>query len=91
MKTQIIIKADKEIKTQAQKTAKDLGLPLSTLINAYLKQLIATKEAHFYAWPKMTPKLEKTVARVRKDAETGRNLSPIFSDTKEMLDYLHAQ
>lgn len=91
MKTQIIIKADKEIKAQAQKTAKDMGLPLSVLVNAYLRQLIATKEAHFYALPKMTRKLENTIARVRKDVKKGKNLSPVFDDTQKMLDYLHSQ
>jgi addiction module RelB/DinJ family antitoxin len=91
MKTQLIIKTDKEVKMQAQKTAKELGLPLSTLINAYLKQFIVTKEAHFSILPKITPRLERLIRQVRKDAKQGKNLSPIFDDTREMLDYLHAQ
>ncbi len=91
MKTQLIVKTDKEVKVQAQRTAKELGLPLSTLINAYLKQFIRTKEAHFRVLPKMTPRLERLIGQVRKDAKAGKNLSPIFNDTREMLDYLHAQ
>ena len=91
MKTQIIIKADSDVKVKAQQTAAALGLPLSTLINAYLKQLIVTKEAHFSAFPKMTPKLERIVAKVRRDVKKGKNLSPVFDDTEKMLDYLHAQ
>ncbi len=91
MKTQLIVKTDKEVKAQAQKTAKELGLPLSTLINAYLKQFIATQEAHFKTWPKMTPKLERLIGQVRKDAKADKNLSPIFDDTQDMLDYLHTR
>lgn len=91
MKTQLIIKTDKEVKKEAQKTAKELGLPLSTLINAYLKRFIATKEAHFSVLPKMTPRLEKLIEKIHKDAKKGKNISPIFDDTQEMLDYLHSQ
>jgi antitoxin component of RelBE/YafQ-DinJ toxin-antitoxin module len=91
MKTQIIIKADKDIKNKAQKTAKELGIPLSVLINAYLKQLIVNKEAHFYAMPKMTSKLEKVIRQVKQDAKKGKNLSPVFDDTEDLLQYLHSQ
>ncbi len=91
MKIQFIIKTDREVKKEAQKTAKQLGLPLSTLINAYLKQFIATKEAHFSVLPRMTHRLEKIVGKVHRDVKKGENLSPIFDDTQEMLDYLHKQ
>jgi len=90
MKTQLIIKTDKEVKIEAQKTAKELGLPLSTLINAYLKQFINTKEAHFRILPKMTPRLEKLIERVRKDAKMGKNLSPIFDNAEDAIRYLNS-
>jgi addiction module RelB/DinJ family antitoxin len=91
MKNQLIIKTDKEVKKAAQNVAKDLGLPLSTIINAYLKQFIVKKEAHFQIAPKMTPKLEKLIAKTRKDAKIGKNVSPVFDNTQDMLDYLHSQ
>ena len=91
MKTQIIIKTDKEIKVQAQKTAKELGLPLSTLINAYLKRFIVTKEAHFYVQEELRLEAKRRLDRIMKDVRAGKNLSPAFTDTKKMLDYLHAQ
>jgi antitoxin component of RelBE/YafQ-DinJ toxin-antitoxin module len=37
MKTVIDVKADKDLKEDAQKPAKDLGLALSAVVNAYLK------------------------------------------------------
>lgn len=91
MKTQLIVKTDKEVKKAAQKTAKELGLPLSTLINAYLKQFIVSKEAYFSLQPKMTPRLENLITRVRKDVKGNKNLSPIFDNTEEMLKYLHSR
>ncbi len=59
MKTVINIKADKEVKETAQKIAKDLGLPLSTIINAYLKQFIRNKSVYFSSSSKISPELEK--------------------------------
>lgn len=48
MNTAIInIKVDPEVKSKAQKVAAELGLSLSSLINAYLKQLIRTREVLF--------------------------------------------
>lgn len=48
MKTTVInIKTTNEVKTQAQEIAKELGISLSSLINAYLKQLTRTKRVVF--------------------------------------------
>jgi len=46
-KTTINIKADAVIKAKAQKTARELGLPLSTIINAYLNQFVREKKFIF--------------------------------------------
>lgn len=88
MKTMINIKTDVRVKEEAKKVAHELGFPLGTVINAYLKEFIRTKEAHFSIIPKMTPKLEKILDEVEKDLKLGRNLSPVFSSTEEMDKYL---
>jgi addiction module RelB/DinJ family antitoxin len=47
MNTALInIKTDPAIKKQAQELAQKLGLSLSSIINAYLRQLIRTKTLH---------------------------------------------
>ena len=84
----INIKTDKKIKQQAQKVAKELGLPLGTVLNAYLREFIRTKKASFGIPPKMTPRLEKLISQVEKDIKLGRNMSPAFTSGKEMDDYL---
>lgn len=90
MKTIINIKADKKIKKKAQEVAHDLGFPLSTLINAYLKQFIRNKEAFFSLAPRMTSGLEVIIGQARKDIKIKRNVSPPFSSGKEMDEYLHS-
>jgi len=46
-KTVINIKTDPKIKIHAQKIAADLGLSLSGILNAYLKQLVRLKAVQF--------------------------------------------
>src|SRR3989339_1771816 len=65
MKTVINIKTDKDIKELAQKTAGDLGLSLSALINAYLRQFVRTKEAYFTLSPRMSPALENLLGKMK--------------------------
>lgn len=90
MKTIINIKSDKDIKEKAQKIAKNLGLPLSTLINAYLRQLIRNEEIYFSTAPRITKELEDTVAIARQDLKANRNVSPTFSDKEGLNKYLNS-
>jgi len=91
MKTMINIKADKEVKENAQKLAKELGLSLSTVVNASLKQFIRTREVHFSAKHTMTPYLEGIVEEVMKDYKAGKNIAGPFSTAKEMDAYLDSK
>lgn len=91
MKTMINIKADKEVKENAQRVAKELGLPLSGVINAFLKEFIRNRSVSFSAIPRMTPYLEGVLGTIEKDIKTGKNMSPAFSSPEEMDEYLDAQ
>lgn len=42
--TMISVKMDKKLKAAAQKTAAEFGLPLGTLINAMMRQVVQRKE-----------------------------------------------
>jgi len=90
MKTLINIKADKEVKEEAQRVAAELGMPLSTIINAYLKQFIQTREIHFVAEGKLKPAVKRRLDRLAKEAREGKNLSGPFSSAEEMDAYLNS-
>ncbi len=87
-KTILNVKTDKEVKAQAQEVAKELGLPLSTVVNAFLKQFIRDKRVVFSTPHTMTPYLERVVARAEKDRKTGRNVSGPFTTAEEMRKHL---
>lgn len=89
-KTTINIKADKEVKEGAQKVARELGLPLSVVINAYLKQFIRTKEVHFSVEGKLKPEVKRRLDRLEKEARAGENISPAFGSAEDAIRYLHS-
>lgn len=90
MQTAIYIKADKETKENAQKAAKELGLTLSDVINASLRNFIRTREVIFSDTPTMTPEFEKLLGPIQEDIKKGRNLSPAFESAAEMNKYLES-
>jgi addiction module RelB/DinJ family antitoxin len=78
-KTVINIKADKDVKEQAQYIAERLGVPLSSIINSFLKQFIRTEEVTFSIASKMTPELEYILKEVEKDRKNNKNVSKLFT------------
>jgi len=88
MKTVINIKADKEVKESAQKVAQELGMPLSVVINAFLKDFIRNRSVAFSAIPRMTPVLESLLGKVEKDILENKNISKVFSSADKANEYL---
>lgn len=72
MSTVISVRTDKKVKQAAQEVAESAGISLSTLINSYLKQVIATRRIELYAPEPMTPKLESIIAEVESELESGK-------------------
>ena len=75
MNTQTIlnIKTDKKLKLAAQNVAGELGVPLSTVMNAFLKQFVRDKEITFSANEyRPTPYLINLIEEARAEYESGR-------------------
>lgn len=86
MKTAVInVKTTPLIKTRAQKMAKELGFGLSTLINAFLNQLVKDRRVEFRADAKEEP--SEWMIKSLKEAEKGP-FSPIFDDADEAIKWL---
>ncbi len=87
-KTLLNIKIDPKVKRDVKKIAEEFGLPLSTLINANLKQLIREKSIRLSVGYEMSANLEKQLKVIDEDIKKGQNLSPAFVSTTEMDRYL---
>lgn len=77
-----------KLKAEAQKVAKQLGIPLSLALNNYLKQLVRTKTVVFSDG---TPSvyLVDSLKKSEEDRKAGRVIS--FKTGKDALDYLDAE
>lgn len=90
MKTVIHIKTEYEVKENAQKLALELGLNLSDVINASLRNFIRTREVYFSSVPRMTLEFEKLLGPIDEDIKKKKNLSPEFDNGEEMDAYLNS-
>lgn len=84
----ITVKTPTQVKEQAQEVAKELGFSLSSLVNAYLRQLVKTKTVHFSLPEDPTEYLLDSLKESKEDIKAGR-VSPTFSSPEEAIDWLH--
>ena len=83
------IKIEPDIRKQAQKTADDLGLSLSTVTKALLKQFIRTKRLSVGArdMPEIpNARTRQVLKQAEEDMKAGRVLS--FASAKDAIAYL---
>lgn len=90
MKTIVNIKTEIDLKRTAQKIAEELGLSLSAVINAYLKQFVRDGELRVSTAPQMNPQLEKLLDHVEYDMQRGRNLYGKIQSRKDLDAYFHS-
>ncbi|MBI2616587.1 type II toxin-antitoxin system RelB/DinJ family antitoxin [Candidatus Gottesmanbacteria bacterium] len=87
----IITKTEPQIKAKAQKIAKELGFSLSSLVNAYLRQLVKTKTVTFTTTPEIPNKKTRAILKqAEKNWKEGKH-SPIFKTGKEAVAWLDKQ
>lgn len=88
MKTVLNAKVDADLKRQAQKLAKQLGIPLSLVVNGSLREFVQSRAITVSDAPQPSPYLEKIIAEFEEDYAKGRNMSPKFDSVEEMMAYL---
>jgi len=89
-KTIINIKVDKKLKEQARDTAEALGIPLGTIINAYLRNLVIERRVEFSAPLIPNAKTAKILDKIDKDIKSKKNMSHDFVNADEAIKYLQS-
>jgi antitoxin component of RelBE/YafQ-DinJ toxin-antitoxin module len=85
MKTATVnFKTDPKTKRAAQKGAQAMGLPLSTLLNGYLKEVANAKHATIH----LDSNVEASIAEGLKDIQEGRVSGP-FETHKDLMRHLN--
>ena len=89
-KTLINIKTDTKVKKEAQKIAKELGVPLSTVVNAYLKEFVRERSVRLSLDPQPRPEVAKMLREASEDIKRGRNISESFETAEDMIKSLNS-
>lgn len=85
--TSILIKTNPQIKEQAQKTAEEMGISLTSVINRYLKHFIQTKSITFTADEEIPSQyMMDSLKQSEEDYKAGKVIS--FKSGKEVHSYL---
>lgn len=90
MKTMLNIKTDADLKKKARETASRIGLPLSAVINNYLKTFVEERQVVFSERLVPNKKTAALLRRIDKDVKAGRNLVGPFHSAEEMIKSLNS-
>lgn len=76
------------MKRGIQEIAEELGIPLSTIVNAYFKRLLRERRVDFSLPLRPNKKTAELPREAHEDYKKGRNISPMFDNAEEMDAYL---
>ncbi len=79
-KTVLNFKTDKSLKLEAQKTAEEFGIPLGTIMNAFLRQFVRNKEISLNISYQPTKYLTDILKEAENDFEKGLINNPLTGE-----------
>lgn len=83
----ILIKTNPKVKEEAQKTAEEMGISLTSVINRYLKHFITTKTITFTTQDEIpNKKMLQSLKQSEAEYKTGKAIS--FGNKKDLHSYL---
>ena len=88
MKINTSIKLDKEIKEQASQIASELGLSLSSVVNATLKKFVTERRVTFSLEPEFNSKTAAEFRKLRTDVKNDKQLVGSFESIGALRDSL---
>lgn len=84
-KTSILIKTDTQVKRAAQKAAKEIGIPLGTVLGMYLRKFARERRIEFDAPSSPNARTAKLLRQSQREFEQGKFAGPFAN-----LEDLHA-
>ncbi|MEK7664880.1 MAG: DUF6364 family protein [Patescibacteria group bacterium] len=91
VKTILNVKVDKKEKEKAKQIASQMGVPLSTIINAHLREFIRTREFSVKLEPRLKPAVEKEILRRSKEYHKNPKVAYSTSSMAEVRKFLFSK
>ncbi|OGZ96843.1 MAG: hypothetical protein A3J10_03520 [Candidatus Sungbacteria bacterium RIFCSPLOWO2_02_FULL_54_10] len=80
MKSAVInIKTDPKLKKDIKRVAVELGLPVGTIINAMMRDLVRERRVVFSAPPALNRRTQRLLQSIDRDIKAGKNADGPFS------------
>lgn len=88
MDTTILIKTNKSLKNEASLLAKELGVPLTTVINAYLGQFVRERKLSISIEPRISQKKLIELLSISSQMDNNKNVGIKTSNRDELFKHL---
>ena len=84
MQTTLTVKLEKELRDEARATAEELGVPLTTVLTALMRQFVRERKLSISASPAPTKEKLALWERISAEADKERSVK-VFSDVEDLL------
>lgn len=89
MNTVLNVKLDPDLKRQAQEAAKAIGLPISTVVAAGLREFVRSRSVTISDSPRIKPEVEAELLKASQAVKDGTaDLSPAFDNASDAIVWL---
>lgn len=88
MDTTLTVKTKKNLIKEAKGLAKEMGVTLTGVINAFLRQFVKNRELTLTGEETLTKEKIQFLERISKEADDGKNISGPFHDLDSLFKHL---
>lgn len=85
-KTLLTVKIDKKLKDRSKRTAAEFGIPLGTMVNSFLLNMVETR--HFALTLHPTIRLKKSILESEREYRKGK--LDMFDSADKLIANLHS-
>jgi antitoxin component of RelBE/YafQ-DinJ toxin-antitoxin module len=84
----INIKVNKTLKRDAQELADEIGVPLTTVITASLKEFVRSRSLTVSAFPRLKQEIERELGEAIADYRKGKDISKVLTKSDDVANHL---
>jgi antitoxin component of RelBE/YafQ-DinJ toxin-antitoxin module len=88
MDTTLTIKTNTTLRQEAKKMAEELGVTLTAVVNAYLRQFVRERKFSVSASGMPTKKYMAILEKISREMDGGKNSSETFSNLDDLFSHL---
>lgn len=88
MDTTITIKTNSKLRTEAKKLADKLGITLTAIVNASLRQFVQERKFTVSEYEMPTKEKIAFLESISKEMDKGKNISGAFTDMDDLFNHL---